>query len=95
LPVEEASPSALRSSTAISSTSRALRARPNTTRFASHQTISASGANPESARNRMSVFNQRARTWPTIRATFSTAAALASMFDGLSLAAKRRRPHNT
>ena len=38
---------------------------------------------------------QRARIWPTIRAISSTAPALASMFAGRSLAARRCRPQNT
>ena len=85
---------ASRSSTAISATNRALRARPNTksTRFAWRQAISASRANPESARKRMRVFGQRVRIWPTIRAASSTDPALVSMFEGLSLAARRCRP---
>jgi len=64
LPVEDASASASRSSAAISAASRRLRASPNTksTRFFSHQAIIASRAKPESARKRMRVFGQRART---------------------------------
>ena len=48
---------------AISSTRRGLRARPKTksTRFASHQAISASRAKPLSARSRMRTRGQRAR----------------------------------
>jgi hypothetical protein len=97
LPVADASASACRSSTLISSTSRALRASPNTksTWFISHQAISASRANPESARSRMRVRGQRLRICATMRATSSTEPALASMFDGLSLAASRCRPQNT
>jgi hypothetical protein len=57
-----------------------VRTKPNTrsTRSASHQAISASRANPESARSRMRVLGQRVQTWPTIRATSSTAPALPS-----------------
>ncbi len=92
-----ASSSACASSTQISSTSRALRARPNkkSTRFCSHQAISASRAKPESARNRIRVRGQRARICPTIRAISSWPPALPSMFDGRSLAASRCRPQNT
>ncbi len=38
---------------------------------------------------------RRARIWPTMRAVSSTAPALASKFERLSLAAIRCRPQNT
>jgi len=79
------------------STSRGLRARPNrkSTRFSSHQTISASRAKPPSPRSTMRTRGQQARTWPTMRATSSTAPAEASMFERLSFAASRWRPQKT
>ena len=82
---------------AISSTRRGLRARPKTksTRFASHQAISASRAKPLSARSRIRTRGQRARIWPTMRATSSTAPAEASMLERRSLAASRCRPQKT
>src|SRR3954449_10701938 len=55
--------------------SRALRARPKTksTRFCSHQSMSASRAKAESARSTIVTRGQRARTWCTMRWTASTA----------------------
>lgn len=67
-------------------------ARFESTSLASHQTISASRVNPESARSRMRTLGQVVRIWPTSRATSSKAPAAASMFEGLSLAAGRCRP---
>ncbi len=51
--------------------------------------MSASRAKPESARSRISTCGQRSRMRATIRATSSSAPALASMFERLSRAASR------
>jgi len=57
--------------------------------------MSASRAKPESARSRIATRGQRARMWPTMRATSSTAPAEASMFERRSLAASSWLPQNT
>jgi IS5 family transposase len=84
-------------SSAMAPTKRSLRARPKTssTPFASHQAMSSSRANPESARNRMLTLGQRARIWPALRSTSSLAPAQASRFERRSLAASRCLPQNT
>src|SRR5262249_40107347 len=76
---------------------RAFLARPNrkSTPFLSHHPINSSRANPESARSRMRTRGQRVRMRAAMRATSSTAPALASMFEGRNLAAKRCRPQKT
>jgi hypothetical protein len=52
----------------------------------------ASRQKPLSARSRMRTLGQRARIWPTMRASSSVAPAEASMFDRPSFAASRCRP---
>jgi hypothetical protein len=74
-PVRKLSNFAIISSVLIACSSLSLRARPNrkSTRFASHQAISASRAKPESPRSRTRVFGQRRRICTTMRATSSIA----------------------
>jgi hypothetical protein len=57
--------------------------------------MSASRAKPESARSTILTRGHRARICRTMRATSSSAPALASMLERRSLAAKRCRPQNT
>jgi hypothetical protein len=69
-------------------------AKPNrkSTTLTSHQLISASGANAESARSTMRTSGQRARIRVTMRAVSSTAPADPSMSARRSFDANRCRP---
>jgi Tfp pilus assembly pilus retraction ATPase PilT len=86
--------SARSSSRAISALSREFCCNPNKkcTRFASHQAINSSRANPLSPRNRMRTFGQRQRICAMMRAISSTAPEAASALPGRSLAANKCRP---